>query len=449
MTNKQQVLLKNGNIINIEDGSSYKGSILIDNGIITHILKANSGQTIFANVDCPEIDLEGKWLIPGLMDMHVHIKHGFAPHFVASGVTTVRNTGGNVIELKDLMEAPDDAPTPRVYSADRLIDGPPGLWGETSPWNLTTDNHGEARKEVQRQVEAGANLIKVYGWLSKELMEIVVDEAKKHNKEVSCDILYSSDIDAVDAAEMGIVWNEHVSGFIQAMFPPWEMKSDQALWDKINWEEPNMQAIEEVCKKVLKHQVKLCPTMVLYDQQSNLPAYWTVDNKVTSSIGKEHGLIKQWSSLLPYEESLQKLGMQHTIIKAIARKYSELGGVVVAGTDTPAGIFTYPGMALHRELELFVESGFSPLEALQAATIHAAKSIHRSDLGIIKEGAVADLVILDKSPLTDINNTQLIHKIVKGGRVYTQSEILDQVLSEEESMKIHMDFIGEFEKVES
>src|SRR5699024_8625925 len=114
--------------------------------------------------------------------MHVHIKEGFAPLFTASGVTTVRNTGGNVDELKDLIHAPNNAATPRVISADRIIDGPPGLWGESSPWNMNADSQQAAREEVVRQVKAGADFIKVYGWLPKETMEAVVDEANIYNK---------------------------------------------------------------------------------------------------------------------------------------------------------------------------------------------------------------------------------------------------------------------------
>ena len=86
------------------------------------------------------LDAEGKYIIPGLIDMHCHIQEGYASQFVASGVTTVRNTAGNVYQLKKLIDSPIDAPIPRVYSADRMIDGPPGLWGPTSFGNFVTDD---------------------------------------------------------------------------------------------------------------------------------------------------------------------------------------------------------------------------------------------------------------------------------------------------------------------
>src|SRR6185312_16723741 len=94
----------------------------------------------------------------------------------------------------------------------------------------------------------------------------------------------------------------------------------------------------------------------------------------------------------------KQLGTQTQFIKEIAKTYAGLGGTVVTGTDTPGGVWTLPGMGLHRELELFVEIGFTEMEALQAATIKAASSIKMKDIGIIKQGYIADMVILNKNP---------------------------------------------------
>ena len=169
-------ILKAATIIDVESGTSFRGAIEVDHGHIKNIF--------FEDSDLPSeietVDMEGKYIIPGLIDMHCHIKEDYAPQFVASGVTTVRNTAGNVFQLKKLIESPIDAHTPRVYSADRMIDGPPGLWGPTSFGNFVTDDPDEGREEVKRQKEAGAKFIKIYGWISKEVMEAVVSEADKY-----------------------------------------------------------------------------------------------------------------------------------------------------------------------------------------------------------------------------------------------------------------------------
>ncbi|WP_077602492.1 amidohydrolase family protein [Oceanobacillus sojae] len=111
-------------------------------------------------------------------------------------------------------------------------------------------------------------------------------------------------------------------------------------------------------------------------------------------------------------------------MKDIAKTYFDLGGTVVAGTDTPGGFYTFPGMGLHRELEILVEIGLTESEALQAATIKAAGSIQLEDVGSINEGKIADLLLLNNNPLEDIKHTKDIHSIIKGGKQYRQEEIL-------------------------
>ncbi|MFP7443077.1 amidohydrolase family protein [Bacillus infantis] len=444
MKDNSKLLLYNANLIEVISGTVKKASIFISHGYIDEVFYDKERLNGEVPPDVKRINGEGKWIIPGLIDMHVHIKEGFAPFFTASGVTAVRNTGGNVLELADLIKASTDAPTPRVYSADRVIDGPPGLWGETSPWNVNIEDSQTARQEVNRQIEAGADFVKVYGWLSKEMMESVCQEARSHGKEVSCDLIYSSHINAVEAGRIGIKWNEHASGVLQAMYPQWSMGADQSTWDAINWHEPDFEKINTVCRQLIDLDVKICPTMTLFDGMDRGAEYWKPLNEVTSRILESKALIGQWQTLSQYEDALKSLGVQHQINKAIAKAYFDLGGTVVAGTDTPAGIWTFPGMALHRELELFVEAGFSEIDAIRSATCTAAEAINQSDLGVIRAGARADMVILNQNPLADIRHTKDIYSVIKGGKIFTQSEILDKVPDEESASKRAEEFIKDF-----
>jgi imidazolonepropionase-like amidohydrolase len=119
----------------------------------------------------------------------------------------------------------------------------------------------------------------------------------------------------------------------------------------------------------------------------------------------------------------------------------------VAGTDTPAGIFTLPGMALHREMELFVQAGFEEIDAIRAATLKAAEALNRNDLGVIKEGAIADIVILNKNPLEDIRNTKEIELVIKGGTIYTQEKLFENVPTQESVMKNVQAFMDSFEEI--
>lgn len=445
MSLSKNFILKNAMIIDVENEKTFQGAIEIDGGSIKNIFL--DGDNLPAEKEI--IDVEGKYIIPGLIDMHCHIKENFAVYFVASGVTTVRNTAGNVFQLKKLIESPIDAPTPSVYSADRMIDGPPGLWGPTSFGNFVTDDPIEARAEVRRQKEAGAKFIKIYGLISKGVMEAVVSEANKYNLEVSCDLIHASQINALDAAKTGVKWFEHASGFIQTIHPSWYPAAEQEEWDKIDWEHPDKTKIKELCMEMLRYDVKLCPTLMILDQIVQMPNYWCPSNEVVEAIKNTSTLTDYWVEMSEnYADALKKqLGSQYEFTKEIAITYAELGGTVVAGTDTPGGVWTLPGMGLHRELELFVEIGFTEMKALQAATINAAKAINMREIGTIKEGHIADLVILNQNPLENIQHTKDIYKIIKGGRMYTQKEVLAEMPDEAYLEKEWEKFITEYEEM--
>ncbi|WP_047986521.1 amidohydrolase family protein [Ornithinibacillus californiensis] len=440
----EKLLIKNGTIIDVVNEVLFIGAIEVDGNKIKRIIKQD--EVLPEGIET--IDAKGKYIIPGLIDMHCHINEGFAPHFVASGVTTVRNTAGNVLLLNNLIQKPDSAPIPRVYASDRMIDGSPGQWGPTSYGNFVTDDPEEAREEVRRQVEVGARFIKLYGWIKKDAMAAAADEAKKFGLEVSIDLINSKDVTALDAAKAGVTWFEHASGFAQELYKGWSPLVEQAEWSHINWEEPDQEKIKELCEKMLEYNVKLCPTMVLFDQAMSFPNYWSPKNKVIQSIENRKSPVEYWKS---HEDIIDVIKESNAIInnltKAIAKTYYDMGGTVVAGTDTPALLYTYPGMALHRELEIFVEIGFTEMEALQAATVNAAKSINLDDIGSIQEGKTADLVILHENPLENIMHTKEIDLVVKGGKPYKQEEILRSAPSEEEVNRTIQAFMEEWEGI--
>ena len=437
-----RLTLLGGNVIDVSSGNVNTMDVYSENGTITGVGR-KEGVFCDPGIDSKAIDVSGKWLLPGLIDMHVHIKEGFAPQFVASGVTTVRNTGGNVVELRRLREATSDAATPRVISADRLIDGPPGCWGETSPWNFNTSDPDEARREVQRQIHEGADFIKVYGLLNRDVMRAVVDEAIKHGRQVSCDLLQSSQVTALEAARMGVTWNEHASGFMQDLYPGWSLGAPDESWRHIDWDSPDEQMIRDLCEKILEHEVILCPTMNVFDQIMRLPNYWDPNNDVTDKTRTNTGLIGQWETISTHISALRRLGRFKAHNQLIATTYFALGGTVVTGTDVPAGVWTFPGMALHREMELFVDAGFKNIDAIRSATVVAARALHQDALGEIKPDAVADILVLNTNPLLDIRNTQDISCVIKGGHIYTQAEVLSCVPSNERIEEIADEFMQE------
>jgi imidazolonepropionase-like amidohydrolase len=113
-------------------------------------------------------------------------------------------------------------------------------------------------------------------------------------------------------------------------------------------------------------------------------------------------------------------------MKEVPRRFQQAGGLLIVGTDAANGA-TLPGWSLHWEMELFVEAGISPMEALQAATRNNARVLQMErDLGTVQAGKYADLVILDDDPLEDIRNTQKIHRVIKDGIVLDPRELLEE-----------------------
>jgi len=286
------LLLKNANVIFVDSSRISIFDILIRNDRIETIAK--NIRTEQAEI----IDCSNKWVMPGLIDMHVHIKESFAPLFTAAGITTVRNTSGSILELEGMMNAEVSAMTPRVITSDRLIDGPPGLWGPTSPYSINIDDVESDKGEVKRQVELGAELIKVYGLLDTEIMKTVCEESAKYNKDVSADLVYSSNVNALEAAKVGVKWLEHASGILQIVYPDWSMKADTDVWSRIDWNNFDNNKIKEICSELLEYDAKLCPTITLYDQGYLDDKQWKPNNAIIDKLEENTGLINQWKYIM-------------------------------------------------------------------------------------------------------------------------------------------------------
>ncbi|MFS0785991.1 amidohydrolase family protein [Shouchella sp. 1P09AA] len=385
------------NLLNMNTATFEGKTVTVENGRITE------------KIDAPNEHLT-TYALPGFIDSHCHIMPGYAPLFTAAGVTSVRNTAGNAYMLAPLIKNDPTPFTPHVYWADRMIDGVPGLWGGTSSGSFTTTSKQEAREEVQRQAEQGASFIKVYGRLKREVMEAVVNESERHRLDVAADLLASTDVDALTAAKIGVRFLEHNSGIIQSLIPSWHSLLDEAD-DKEHLDGGlEKETLAKVCEELKSAGVILTPTLSLFAQSTN-DHHWTPS--LPFETNAMLSLEEQWKQVRPHIQSRkQKRLFQAT--KQITEAYHQMGGTILAGTDTPAGVDMYPGQLLHRELQLLVECGLTPFEAIQSAT-----SIPGELFGITSNcepGEHADLLIVKENPLQTVEATLTIDWIVKGGK---------------------------------
>jgi imidazolonepropionase-like amidohydrolase len=376
-----------------------------------------------------EVDVTGRWIIPGLIDAHAHVEPWALPRYLAWGVTTVRDVHGaldSVLRLRDRVNLGAIA-GPRMYSAGAMIDGLP----TTYPDALGANSPRDARKAVDRLVNAGVDLIKVYTRMDPTLLRAVLDEARTFNLRVAGHLGLT---DAVTAAKEGIGSIEHLSGVPEAsmadasslyaahyrgFFPGW------TAFER-SWAGLDSAALARVAKELADRKVTLVPTLVLHETFSRLDdpavlgdtmlravpelaqARWNVSDMV-----RRAGWTDQDYAAFRAGRPKQDLFL---------RLFAAAGGRIATGTDASNQLLI-PGYSEHRELELLVGAGFSPRDALLAATRNGALLLGVDSLGILAPGKVADLVILTRDPLDDIRHTLAIDRVMSRGSLLSADSL--------------------------
>ncbi|MEU3274412.1 amidohydrolase family protein [Saccharomonospora sp. NPDC006951] len=392
-------------------------------------------------------DLSGKYVIPGLADMHVHSESdtGHERHFpalyVANGITTVREMWGKPLlhEWRRKVEN-GELLGPRSVIASPLVDGSPALWADISADSpiITATTAAQARRAVGEAIDSGADFVKVYSRLEREPYFAVLDEAARRGIPVAGH--RSDNVPLAEQIEAGQRSFEHVHG----LWPATAADADRleaamarispgsgiqyANWFKqvndIEWEATaNYSAIaaSSLFERMVAADVAYCPTLIMHTAV-DLPDGIALDDPRLSYLTPETPQVWEFVSEQVFRgggrdatETARRITLFGRRLAAVAAM-DEAGVRLLAGTDavTP-GLF--PGFSLHDELELLVRAGLSPLRALRAATIEPARFLGRAErIGSTEEGKLADFVVLDANPLDDIRNTREINAVVIDGR---------------------------------
>ena len=393
------------------------------------------GDNISVPPNAQVVDATGKFMIPGLWDMHVHwyFRDTFTL-FIANGVTGVRQMFGN----SDLLRWRDQIAKgslfgPRMVVASPIIDGPQPIW----PNSIAVGNEDEGRKAVRRVKQWGADFVKVYALLPRDAYFGIAAEAKQQGITFVGHVPKSvSPAEASDAGQKSI---EHLTGILLATSDKeTELRDKLVKADSLQagsrlqataLETYNEKKAADLIAHFVKNQTWQCPTL-------------TVLRSITY-LGDENF---RRDGRLIYIPRLQqqrwnfrranRSGGDDAVEKKVLQKQFEIVGAmqkagvpILAGTDT-GNPYCFPGFSLHEELALLVIAGLTPVEALRAATLNPAKFFGLDQtLGTIEQGKIADLVLLDANPLLDIRNTQRINAVVANGRLFDR-KALDKMLSE-------------------
>jgi imidazolonepropionase-like amidohydrolase len=381
------------------------------------------------------INGRGKYLIPGLWDMHVHLSFPpgaaqiFLPVMVANGVLGARDMHSFLPPIISLKHAVAQVGL-RLFVAGTAVDGP----NSYLPGARVVRTPEEARTAVRELKAAGVDFIKVYSSLPKDLYLAVASEAKNDGIPFVGHVPYT--VTAAEASDAGQKSLEHLTEVdvgtssdeaaikaeeLEAMNQKHGYIPDPARL-KSTFDSVKTFALFERFRKNDTWQV---PTLVVFYQEIQIAD--------TSRRGNDSLLVYIPKMLRDYWRSLPvdiatKMVALGAVHADLVGRLNRAGVPILAGSDCP-NPFVYPGFSLHDELGLLVRSGLTPAEALRTATINPARFLGMTDsLGTVARGKIADLVLLDANPLTDIANTKRVRAVIQGGRLLNR-DTLDAMLA--------------------
>jgi hypothetical protein len=386
--------------------------------------------------DATVVDASGKFLIPGLWDMHVHwYNRDSLTLFTANGVTGIREMSGgpNLLRWRDEI-AERSLTGPRMIVASPIIDGPQPIW----PNSIAVSNEEEGRKAVREVKQWGADFVKVYSLLPRDAYFAIADESKRQNISFVGHVPIA--VSAAEASDAGQKSIEHLTGILIGC----SSKETELRNEIVKAQSPGARSRREgvglletfsdrkakdLFARFVKNQTWQCPTLTVLRSNAYLGDQSFRNDPRLKYIPRP--VRERWGQRMANRNNSD-------YVKKVFRKEVEIVGAMqragvplLAGTDT-GNPFCFPGFSLHDELALMVSGGLTPSEALRAATLNPAKFLGlEKTLGTIEPGKIADLVLLDADPLADIRNTQTIDAVISNGRLFDRNA-LNKMLAQAE-----------------
>jgi len=434
------LLLQSVTVIDSTGAEPHKVDVLI---------RGNRIENIASRVAPPRgarvVPADGEFLIPGLWDMHVHIWDADLafPLFLANGVTGVRNMGGHPDDLKRWREELRDEKRvgPRLIACGPVVDGPSPIHADHS---VVVEMAADARAAIDKLQSDGWDFIKVYDNVPRVAYLGLADEAKKKHMPFVGHVPLS--VTALEASDAGQKSIEHLDGLDYVISPrgdgfrqarlerigkPTEpgamMKIPMRIADEIDqladtYDEKRATALFARLKRNGTWQVPTLSVPHAYASIGDAALYGDGRLQYVNAPtrdGWEHNPIVHID--IPAYVDARKRAFQMEL--RITRAAHEAGVRFLAGTDSGGVPYLYYGSSLHDELALLVDAGFTPLQALQAATRDAAEFLDLGDTGIVATGKRADLVLLRADPLTDIHNLRKVDAVILGGRLLGRDDL--------------------------
>ncbi|TNF90414.1 MAG: hydrolase, partial [Gammaproteobacteria bacterium] len=431
--------IENVTVIDPVAGTLPGQRVVVRNGLIVSVSAQGEAEEPVAET----VDGQDQFLIPGLWDMHVHFLYEkaltdvMAPLFLDYGITSVRDTGGDLAEMQRItaVMAADPTAEPNVYYSGPLLDGRFVVYdgGDPGRPKLGTGipDAEAARTYVAELKAAGASLIKIYELVSPEVFEVLAAEARAAGLPIASHVPLMMTADRAGPLADSM---EHLRNLELACAANWE----QLLAERQRIMTEFVEGRGYDLRRSL-HSLQRIPAIEAYDEARCDQVLGTLTETIqvptlrlnTVAIELPHS-DPDWPRALAelpptvadeWQARARDMTQNAPLADPTFTRWSQFlisrlkanGVPIGAGTDTPIGL-GIPGWSLHTELAQLVDAGLTPQEALYAATVQAARFLNLEEkVGQVAPGMRADLVLLKANPLEDIGNTRKISRVMLSG----------------------------------
>ncbi|MEE4539932.1 MAG: amidohydrolase family protein [Erythrobacter sp.] len=412
----QPVALINANVLD-EDfkGTTPNQTILI---VDDRIVAVGMSGVVEVPQDARVVDLSGKTVIPGLWDAHVHTRYEGIDHLrlaLIHGITTIRDLGGPWEHLHRLTQWRSEIDSgerlgPRIWTGGTVLNNPGANWAHITVVNTPE----EGRQAVRRLRREGADFVKVYSQLTPDNYFAILDEADIQGLPVDGHLPYAlSPEQAAEAGQRAIEHADNLAVGLSAGSPQTDADGRPVFANIVG--KLDEKVIAQVAGVFIANETFLVPTLALPEHFVRLRTHQedVRANPALRFIPRPY--LSEWEASLPLT-NLAEWQASALLAQQITISLHENGVPILAGTDVIKPFFV-PGDALHQELASLVEAGLTEGEAIKAATLIPSQMMGVDDSGLIKAGYVADLVVLDQDPLSDIANSRKIAAVMRAGRL--------------------------------
>jgi imidazolonepropionase-like amidohydrolase len=376
-----------------------------------------------------EVDARDGVLLPGLIDMHVHVENDHQLRlFLKYGVTTVRDVGNSLRKIKSMRVKVNANRLigPRIFFAGPLIDSLPEKVRKNEffpDMNVSVNDEKQAAKVANQLMNQGADCLKVYQNMRENLIRAVVREARKRGIPVAAHSGIGSTIG--EAVRAGITTVEHVHRMATELAPLVPKKSGiSGPYSMMHpWASVDLQSreVKNLIKLMLQKKVYFDPTLNVVDNLGKTndpiftsnPDFGILDSAETSRWKVENEKFLTNVREVDFQEARDALKVAQRFVGKAFRS----GVRILTGSDNGMP-YSIAGESLHEEMRLLAECGIPNIDVIRASTINAASALKQAnELGSVEEGKIADFVILKANPLDDIANTKEISCVVKEGKL--------------------------------